>query len=363
MNHTLIVGGGIIGMLTARELALAGEKVTLLDRQDTGRESSWAGGGIVSPLFPWRYLDSVTALASWGQQAYPQLCSSLLQETGIDPEYTGCGLLMIAADETETARNWAEQHQRDLRLIDRDTFQTLEPRAANPPEQAIWMPGVGQLRNPRVVRALRALIEKLGVSIRTYQEVTGLQLNNQQCVGVHTATEHLQADNVVICAGAWSAGLLEHLPSPPDVRPVRGQMLLFKTAPGTITRMVLEKNRYIIPRLDGRVLFGSTIEEVGFAKETTDAARDELYNIATERFPVLKNFPIEKQWAGLRPGSPAGVPYIGAHPGIDNLFINAGHFRNGVVLGAASARLAADLVLQRKPILDPNPYSWTAPRC
>ena len=139
-------------------------------------------------------------------------------------------------------------------------------------------------------------------------------------------------------------------------------MLMFKAAPGTVSRIVLEANRYVIPRRDGRTLFGSTIEEVGFEKQTTEAARDELYTIATQRFPILKEYPVEAHWAGLRPSSPAGVPYIGRHPGIDGLFVNAGHFRNGIVLGLASARLAADLVLGREPIVDPAPYAWTAAR-
>jgi glycine oxidase len=139
-------------------------------------------------------------------------------------------------------------------------------------------------------------------------------------------------------------------------------MLLFRAAPGTISRMVLEDARYIIPRRDGRTLFGSTLEDVGFEKRTTPEARDELYALATERFPVLKGLPIEAHWAGLRPSSPAGVPYIGRHPEIEGLFINTGHFRNGIVLGPASARLAADLILGRTPILDPAPYAWNAPR-
>ena len=137
---------------------------------------------------------------------------------------------------------------------------------------------------------------------------------------------------------------------------------MFAAKPGTITRMVLEGSRYVIPRRDGRTLFGSTIEDVGFEKITTAEARDELYAIATERFPVLGQFPIEAHWAGLRPSSPAGVPYVARHPEIEGLFINAGHFRNGIVLGPASARLAADLVLERTPILNPAPYAWTAAR-
>jgi len=125
---------------------------------------------------------------------------------------------------------------------------------------------------------------------------------------------------------------------------------------------VLEGSRYVIPRRDGRTLFGSTLEDAGFAKETTTAAYDELHALATARFPVLGRFPVEAHWAGLRPSSPAGVPYIGPHPQVAGLFVNAGHFRNGIVLGPASARLLADLVLGRPPTLDPVPYAWTAAR-
>lgn len=362
MNPIIIVGGGVIGMLTALELHEAGQRVTLFERAATGRESSWAGGGIVSPLFPWRYLDSVTRLAGWSQAVYPTLAAELAQHTGTDPEYTVNGLILVAPDETATARTWAAQHGHRLQLIDRTTFTRLEPQAATPSDRAIWMPDVGQVRNPRLVRALRVRLEQLGVDIRIDDAVGDLLRQRNRCMGVRAASGRYAADAVVVCAGAWSDGLLGDLPSPPAIRPIRGQMLLFKAAPGTITRMVLEANRYVIPRRDGRTLFGSTIEDVGFAKETTPAARDELYHIATERFPVLRQFPVERHWAGLRPSSPAGVPYIGRHPQIEGLFVNAGHFRNGIVLGPASARLLADLVLQRTPILDAAPYAWCAAR-
>jgi len=363
MSHRyIIVGGGIIGMLTARELHAAGQQVTLIERQQTGRESTWAGGGIVSPLFPWRYLDSITHLASWSQAHFAQTCEALHQDTGIDPQYTRSGMLMVAPEEIDTAQAWAAQHKRTLELIDAATFQQLEPAAACPPQAGLWMPEVAQVRNPRMAQALLADLQRRGVELHTDSPVTALHCENDTCTGVGTADKNFTADRVIVCAGSWSGELLGHLPAPPAIRPVRGQMLLFRTPAGTITRICLEEQRYIVPRRDGHVLFGSTMEEVGFDTSTTQDAHDELHAIATERFPVLKEYPVVKHWAGLRPGSPAGVPYIAAHPEIEGLYVNTGQYRNGVVLSVASARLMADLVLERHPIVDPAPYSWTAAR-
>jgi glycine oxidase len=362
MTSTIVVGGGVIGMLTALELARAGRQVTLFERGDTGRESSWAGGGIVSPLFPWRYLDAVTQLATWSQGAYPALSDELTKATGIDPELTVNGLLIVAPGEADMAVAWAHRHQRRVESIDAAGFAALEPQAARPADGAVWMPDVAQVRNPRMVRALRRRIGQLAVTVRTGDAVQRLQVQDGRCRGVVSASGARSADQVIVCTGAWSRDLLGELPTPPDIQPMRGQMLLFRAPPGTISRIVLEGSRYVIPRRDGRTLFGSTIEDVGFDKATTPEARTELLEIATERFPVLADCPVEAHWSGLRPSSPAGVPYIGPHPGIAGLFVNAGHFRNGIVLGPASARLASDLMLQKPPILDPSPYAWTAAR-
>ena len=361
-RHILVIGGGAIGLLTARELATAGAQVTVLERGQPGRESSWAGGGIVSPLFPWRYPDSITALASWSQTRYPEACAQLARDTGIDPEFTVNGMLMVAEDEIDTALAWAARHGRRLETVDAATFRALEPAAARPPETGLWMPEVGQLRNPRLLAALLADLQARGVTLRPDTPVNGLWIRNGVCRGVTTPRGHVEADRVIVCAGAWSGELLGDLPAPPAVRPVRGQMLLFQTTPDTISRIVLEDQRYIIPRRDGHVLFGSSMEEVGFDKSTTEAMREELLALVRERFPVMRDAPLVKHWAGLRPGSPAGVPYISAHPEIGGLYVNAGQFRNGIVIGLASARLAADLVLERPPILDPAPYGWNAPR-
>jgi glycine oxidase len=138
--------------------------------------------------------------------------------------------------------------------------------------------------------------------------------------------------------------------------------MLFYAKPGQVNQIVLYRDRYVIPRKDGRVLIGSTLEHTGFEKATTAEAKEALYRAAVEMFPLLNRTPIENHWAGLRPGSPNGVPYIGAHPNVEDLFFSAGHFRNGLVTGPASARLAADLMLGREPILDPAPYALDAPR-
>lgn len=362
MSRILVVGGGVIGMLTALELAAAGHPVTLFERGETGRESSWAGGGIVSPLFPWRYLDSVTELASWSQAHYPELCASLAEHTGVDPEFTRNGLILVAPEEHNDALSWAHQHHHDLQIIDEITYKELEPQIATPAPQALWMSTVGQVRNPRMVRSLNARLQQLGVGLRTHEPVESIHIDKDRCAGVVTRSGIHRGGAVIVCGGAWSRNLLGDLPFPPEIHPVRGQMLMFAAQPDTISRMVLEASRYVIPRRDGRTLFGSTIEDVGFEKQTTTEAYDELYAIATQRFPVLKNFPVEAHWAGLRPSSPAGVPYIGRHPDVEGLFVNAGHFRNGIVLGPASARLISDLVLDRAPIVDPSPYAWTAAR-
>jgi glycine oxidase len=181
-------------------------------------------------------------------------------------------------------------------------------------------------------------------------------------IGVRTPQGTLAADAVVVCAGAWTRELFEPLDDSPEVSPVRGQMLLFRGSPNAVRTIVLEENRYVIPRRDGRILFGSTLEHVGYDKSTTAEAYDELYRLAIGRFPVLQGFPIERHWAGLRPSSPAGVPYIAIHPALTNLYVNAGHYRNGIVLGPASARLVNDLILERTPIVPPEPYGWNAPR-
>ncbi|MCK4587950.1 MAG: glycine oxidase ThiO [Gammaproteobacteria bacterium] len=362
MSDILIVGGGIIGLLTARELALSGAKVRLLEKQKIGQESSWAGGGILSPLYPWRYADPVSALAQWGQNSYLKLIDEIKEKTSLDPELEHSGLLILDSAESDKAISWAKKWQQNLELIDHEEAQNIEPAtellntAAD--NNHIWMPDVGQVRNPRFVKALQKYVEQQGVVLQEQVKVNDFIIKENKVCGVKTSVGEILADQVIVAGGAWSAELLKKVNVSISIEPVKGQMILFKAKPAEIKRIVLSQDRYVIPRRDGRVLVGSTLEHSGFDKSTTEQARDELYKEAIRIIPALKDAIIEHHWAGLRPSSPNGLPYICEHAELSGLYINSGHFRNGVVLGPASARLMADIILKRAPILDKSDYQF-----
>jgi len=356
----LVIGGGVIGMLTARELAAAGASVTVVERGLCGGEASWAGGGIVSPLYPWRYEDPVTALASRAQAAYPTLITALKRETGIDSEFECSGLVMLDAGDEARALDWAARHQCPMQLWTQPGIAERLPRLATGFSRALWMPEVANVRNPRLGQALREslrldsrVVLRENTSVKALQMAADGRVNGVEVDG----GAQISAGATLICAGAWSAdlGRLAGLELP--VAPVKGQMLLYRLPERWLQHIVLHEGRYLIPRRDNHLLVGSTLEHKGFDKQCTQEALFSLRESAISILPALAGLPVLRQWAGLRPGAPAGVPLIGALPTVTGLYINAGHYRNGLVLAPASARLMADLLLGRRSLIDPAPYS------
>ncbi|MFG0686854.1 glycine oxidase ThiO [Pseudomonas sp. WSY_20] len=357
-KQVVVVGGGVIGLLTAFNLAASVDQVVICDQGEVGRESSWAGGGIVSPLYPWRYSPAVTALAHWSQDFYPQLGERLFASTGLDPEVHTTGLYWLDLDDQAQALAWAGREQRPLSAVDISAVYDAVPVLGPGFERALYMEGVANVRNPRLVKSLKAALLALpNVSVREHCQITGFVQQNGRIVGVSTAEGELAADEVVLSAGAWSGELLRHLGLELPVEPVKGQMILFKCAEDFLPSMVLAKGRYAIPRRDGHILVGSTLEHAGYDKTPTDQALASLKASAVDLLPGLDGASVVAHWAGLRPGSPEGVPFIGPVPGFDGLWLNCGHYRNGLVLAPASCQLLADLLSGAEPIIDPAPYA------
>ena len=360
MPECIVVGGGVIGLLTARQLFLAGVDVLLLEKGPLGGESSWAGGGIVSPLYPWRYNDAVNVLAERSKKIYPELTKALVNETGSDCELINSGLFTVTDNDKEII-NWAKTWSVDARFInDYETIHEIENSVGDAVDKGIWMPDILQIRNPKLIKALKASFEHHAIHFLEYCDVEEIITANNKVSGVRTKQQTVLADNVIIASGAWSAQF-SVTQSSVDVVPVKGQMIMYKGEPDLVKRIVLSEGHYIIPRQDGRILAGSTLEKIGFDKTISSSALDELHQAAVELVPLLDKLTVERQWAGLRPGTEQGIPYICQHDDIDGLYIHAGHFRNGIVLGAASAELMADIILARQPWCDTSPYTMRAP--
>ena len=358
MPDMIVVGGGVVGMLTAWTLGQAGAEVVLLEKGETGREASWAGGGIVSPLYPWRYSAAVANLAHWSQDFYPRLGDRLLTDTGLDPEVHVTGLYWLDLDDQAEALAWAKAHGRPLAEVDIGAVHEAVPVLGQGFERAVYMSGVANVRNPRLAKSLReALLRLPNVSVREQVEVTGFLREGERVNGVRTEQGDFIADSVVLAAGAWSGELLAKLGLQLPVEPVKGQMILYRCAPNFLSSMVLAKGRYAIPRRDGHILIGSTLEHAGFDKTPTGEALSSLRASAEELIPALAGRELVNHWAGLRPGSPQGIPFIGEVPGHQGLWLNTGHYRNGLVLAPASCQLLADLMQKRSPIIEAAPYA------
>jgi len=269
--------------------------------------------------------------------------------------------LILDSDEKIQAQEWAQQFGQDLRAIDDGAaIRSLEPQLSTQSSDALWLPSVAQLRNPRLVKSLQGSLQFHQIDYAEQEAVIEIEQYEGRVVALKTSRRTIPADTVIITAGAWSGALLQQAGVHVDVEPVRGQMLVYRAVPDLLRHIILDQDRYLIPRRDGHVLIGSTLEYVGFDKSTTQQARDELSACAEALLPGLSDYPIEKHWAGLRPGSRSGIPYIGQHPDLQGLFFNCGHFRNGVILGLASVQLLIDVMLDRAPVVDPAPYALNA---
>jgi glycine oxidase len=347
-------------MSSAITLLEAGHRVTLLERGSTGQEASWAGGGIMSPLCSWDYQECVTRLAHRGMAMLAQAAEPLHQATGIDPEYQRSGMMVLPPFDVEKARLWCEQHQFAAQTVDVAEYLPSQNQDENRLDNltGLLLPEVAQVRNPRLLRALRKRVEMLGGVILEQHEARSFVLQGERISALQTSLGEFHADAYVVTAGAWSKQLLGVHALHLEVKPIRGQILLFKFDAPPFLNILVQQDLYLIPRRDGHVLVGSTLEDVGFDKSITQVARDSLLARVRKIFPAWQNLEPIRHWAGFRPGSPDNIPTISRHPSIANLYANTGHFRYGVTMSLASAELLCNLIEHHPPAIDSAAYRW-----
>lgn len=357
-----IIGAGISGLLSALELVEQGCSVSIFDQQQFGRAASWAGGGILSPMYPWRYPDAVNQLAQYGKIGYQTWNEKIAPITGIDFQIHDTGMLIFDQDDFQVGLDYAKQHEDPMQIsqqLQQHDLNQLNPRISAQLQHALYFPHLANIRNPRVLQSITAyLAQHPRVRLYPHCPIQHIQQVQDRIQWIETQQgERHHADHYVITTGAWSGAwsklLQRHIP----VRPVHGQMLLFKTPKNWLTTMCMNRVMYLIPRQDGHIVCGSSMSDFGFDTTTHSEIQHNIQTACFEMIPELAQFPIVKQWAGLRPSSPTGVPYIGQFAEFSNLWANFGHYRNGLCMGPASAQLLRQLMLKQSPVVDPSAYS------
>lgn len=353
----IVVGGGAIGTAITYRLAKAGVRVTLLERGAIGGEATGASAGMIAPHWNRDTPEAFAVLCQESARLYPALAAELRERTGMDIGYRAATELVVAFDEAEELelhrqRAWQADRGTNVLWLDRSSALDLEPSLHPSVRGAIAYPDHHQLLPTELARTQGRAAADLGAVIREGVAVTHLQTSGDRVVGVGVGSESLLAPEVVLATGCWSAGWGQHLGVSIPVRPMRGQMVALQT-PGTALRCVIGgAGGYAITKPDGRTIVGTTVEDAGFDSRPTVEGITGLLARAPKLAPKLATAAVVAVWAGLRPGTPDGLPIIGRAGTWQGITLATGHFRNGILLAAITGELVTDLLLRRTPRLD-----------
>lgn len=361
MEDVIVVGGGVIGLSIAVELAGQGVSVALVEQGDFGREASWAGAGILPPGTPQAARTPGAQLRALSHFLWPDWAESLEAETGIDTGYTRSGGLELrlqsdAEELLDEIRDWRDEEVRIEELSPAAALEH-EPGLSANLAAAYRLPELGQVRNPWLLKALVAACAARGVWLLPGTPVIGFNEQDGRIVSLRTPAGALHAGRFCVAGGAWSRMILDSLGVGIAVEPVRGQIALVSHRPRLFSHVLQSGSRYLVPRADGRILIGATEEHVGFLKCNTAAAVSDLLAFGTSLVPALADARFERAWSGLRPGSSDGLPYLGRVANYENLFIAAGHFRSGLQMSPGTARLLRQSLLEQETELSLEPFS------
>ncbi|TDF95787.1 glycine oxidase ThiO [Paenibacillus piri] len=357
-TSAIIIGGGVIGCSIAFELQRAGISCTLIDKGALNREASTAAAGMLGAQVEIHHPGAFYELCQWSQQLYREWTADLQQVGGVSPQYIDEGILRAAFSEEDRL----ELESRLPWMHNAEWLTSAEMRAIEPGLSANILGGLHlqndhQVHPVHLAQALQASLHKLGCAIREWTPVFSLIERGGRIEGVRTADGELYADQVILAAGAWASALTEPFGLKLPLFPVKGQCISLRTEAPVIRSTVFTQGCYVVPKLDGSMIVGATQEECGYDKRCHAAAIGSLHAAASRLLPELREAEFVGTWAGLRPGSRDGLPFLGHSAALPGLILAAGHYRNGILLAPATGRLVKQLVLGDKPQFELKPFA------
>jgi glycine oxidase len=360
MKDVIMVGGGVIGCSIALKLAQSGLTVAVIERSRVGGEASRAAAGMLSPQTEASGQNPFLDLCLRSRSMYRDFARLLTEMSGIDVEYRDEGTLCVVAEgesESEIDRwsSWQIGAGLELELLPASLINDIEPAVTQSAARAIFIPNDHQVENRRLMDALDVACRRAGVEIIEGHEATSLIVEHEKATGVMCGEHRFDAGAVVVAAGCWSSRLLEPVGLNITVIPARGQMIALRAAGFSINHTLHSSKCYLVPRNDGRVLAGATVEYAGFHKSITVSGINSLLKAAIELVPLLESCEIVEAWSGLRPDTADHLPVIGS-TGIDNLWLATGHFRNGILLAPITAELIAECIISGRVPNELKPF-------
>jgi glycine oxidase len=356
MMNVVVLGAGVMGTALAWRLQQLGAHAIVLERALPGAEASSAAAGILAPLAEAAGEPHLLELGVASLARYPEWAEALLRETGVDVGFRRCGVLHVALDPAGVAQHDATQAALGAHRHERVTGSEAAARWPwlGPVHDALWLPTEAVVDNRLLVQALYRAAERAGATFVTGRTALGIATEGGRAVGIETDQGTVRGDAVALCAGAWTSLVPEAAAL--GIKPIRGQMLAVKAPAPPIPTIVFAARRgYLVPRDDGRVIVGSTMEDAGFEKAVTPEGLRLLGGLVMDVVPSLSRLPVVETWAGFRPASADGMPALG-RLGPEGLWVASGHHRNGILLTPITAEILAARILGKEPPVSDAPF-------
>lgn len=333
MTDVLIIGGGLIGLATAIALSQKGAKVTVVERDQCGRGATWAAAGMLAPEAE-RLEGDLLEFGIRSREMYPQWIANLMQLSGQDCGYWCCGMIAPVLEESD--RQVISEHPK---YINREESHKRQSGLGEAILGSLWLPEDGQVNNRHLTQALLIAARSLSIKILEGTEVYQIVRDQKRVMHLDTSAGKLQSDRYVLATGAWTRSLL-----PLPIKPIKGQMLSVFDGDRQLQRVIYAPSCYIVPRQDGLIVIGTTVEDNGFSQGNTAAGIAQLLNRAITVYPAIADMQITETWWGFRPHAPNEVPLLGASD-YENLILATGHYRNGILFAPITAKLITDFMV------------------